>query len=664
MRRGIIILILIVLVSSFISAEIIFTQSIKDVNNLGDNIFVPVKIKAFQNIQGTFQMDLICDSTSLNFYKNGVKLLSGEEKTLEPSLVLIKNIIGESNGYCRIKAILGTDYALSNEFKISDLLVVNGNLKKNEFNPGENVALSGKVTKETGENAEGFVETSLSSDDINQNITQTETITNGNFNINISLPTDLEAGDYSIELRAYELDSNGLVLNSGNVKYDITVRQVPTNLELIFENQTILPETYLKVKAILHDQTGEQINSTVFLTVKNSADRILEQREINTDQFFEYFIKSNEVPAEWKIFAVSNKLTAEDNIVIEGKEAINIDIMNKTVLITNTGNVPYSKTLLIKVGNTPLNIDVMLDVGESRKYVITAPDGEYDVKITSNGGDEINEMMSLTGKSIDVREASTISFWGAFWIFLIFVLGFIAFFFFKKIYQKPFFARIIHREKKEKFKKMAVGENSKMVMDTGNKAELSLSIKGDKQDASVVCAKMKNLNETKHGKGSVPDTIRKMTEIAEENKAVTYENQDYLFFIFAPSRTRTFKNEKTALDVAEKIQSALTEHNRMFRQKIDFGISLNYGTIVGKQEGNIFKFMSMGSLITNSKKISSLSKGEILLSDKINDMLRVNVKTEKEIRDGTSVFIIKSIKRENEEARKFINKFMERQRKG
>src|SRR4030042_1507193 len=664
MRRGIIILISIILACSFISAEIIFTQPIKAVNNLGDNIFVPVTIKTLSKIEGTFQMNLVCNGTEINFYKNGIKLTLGEEKSLDSSLVLIKNIIGGSNGFCKIKAILGADYTLSNEFKISNALSISGNLGKTEFDSGEKVALSGKITRETGENAEGFIETNLITNDVNQNVTQTGTITQGNFNINISLPSDLKAGTYSIELNAYELDSDGLVTNRGGAEYKIFVRQVPTNLELIFENKEISPGTSLKIKAILHDQTGESINSTVFLTIKDSADKILEQKEISTDQSLDYFIKPNERPAEWKIFAVSNKLTAEDKFAIKEKEEVNIEIVNKTILITNTGNIFYNKTLLIKVGDTPLNIQAMLDVGERKRNFITAPDGEYEVKVITGNENEISKIMSLTGKTVGIKEASNTSFWGAFWVFVILILGFVAFIFLKKIYQKPFLGKFIHKGKKEKFKKMAMGEDSQVVIKTGNKAELSLSIKGEKQDASVICLRIKNLRESRSGRGSTPGSIEKAIEAAEENKAVTYENQDYLFFIFAPARTRTFKNEKTALDIAEKIQEILSGHNRMFNQKVDFGISLHYGTIVGKQEGDIFKFMSMGSLITIAKKIANLSEGEVLLSEKINDALRLHIKTEKKIKEGISVFSVKEVKREVDEAtKKFINRFMERQKR-
>ncbi len=196
---------------------------------------------------------------------------------------------------------------------------------------------------------------------------------------------------------------------------------------------------------------------------------------------------------------------------------------------------------------------------------------------------------------------------------------------------------------------------------TTNKAELSLSIKeGSKQEASVICIKMKNLGELKSGKGSAAETIQKAMDLVGENKGVYYENQDYLFFIFAPVKTRTFKNEKTALEIAEKIQNTLEAHNKTFNQKLEFGISLDCGTIVAKIENGIFKFMAMGTLMTSAKRIASLSRGEVLLGEKMNELLRLSIRTDRHVREGTSVFSVKEIRKENEEARKFIDRFMKR----
>lgn len=656
MKRGIIILTLLILMSSFISAEmaiISFTQQPKPIYNMGDTINLPVKIIASEDFSELFQMNLICNGTYVPFYMNGLTLKAGEEKSFDTSLILIKNIVGESKGICKIKAILDGDYVLSNTFNISDLLNVQVSLQKMQFDSGESIAITGKATKETGENSNGFIEANIG------NIRQYETVKDGIFHMNISLPRDFKAGNYQMKIKVSEKNNNGIETNSGLLQYNISIRQVPTNLEMIIENKEVMPEVPLRVRIILHDQTGESISSTAFVTIKDSKGKILEQKEINTDEVFEYPITGNIPPSELKILAASNKLSAEDTFSVVAKEDVDIKIMNETLVVTNIGNVKYDKTIFVKVGDTPMNIDVKLDVGESKKYVLSAPDGKYNVQV-SEGEKEVSEFMSLTGGTINAREIGG-SYGVLAWIFLILVAGIVAFMLFRKVYKKPFSKSITTKNRREKMKEMQIINKSNTK--TGNRAELSLSIKGDKQDASVICLKVKELREMKSRKGSAAETIQKIIYLTEEHKAVIYENQDYLFFILAPTKTRTFKNEKIALELAEKISDILTEHNKMFNQKIDFGISLDYGTIVAKIENEVFKFMSMGTLITSAKKIANLSKGEVLLSMKMNDLLRLMIRTDKHVREGVPVFSVKEIKRENEEAKKFIERFMQRQGK-
>jgi len=113
------------------------------------------------------------------------------------------------------------------------------------------------------------------------------------------------------------------------------------------------------------------------------------------------------------------------------------------------------------------------------------------------------------------------------------------------------------------------------------------------------------------------------------------------------------------MEIAQKIKEILTEHNKLFKQKIEFGISLNYGTIIAKQEKDVLKFMSMGTLITTAKKIASLAKDDILLGEKINDKLRADIRTEKQTHGKTDVFSIKEI-RHKDEHKTFLSNFIKR----
>ena len=648
-----------------ISADVIINQQPQGIYNLHNVIEIPVTVKSTSGVSGILNIDLLCGSSQVNFYKNGVSLSSGEERVIESSLVLTKSVIGDLKGTCKVKAFIEDDFALSNEFRISDLINVFATLEKLEFSPKDSISISGEATRENGESVDGFVEL-LIIEGNQTSLSQLGTVSNGAFTISTSVPNDMAAGAYLLRLKVYERDSLGQITNNGFTDHNIHINQVPTNLEIVFENSEVEPGTNLRVKAILRDQTGEKIQSTSFITIKNKNDKILQQTEVATDEFLEFPVTYNEFPSTWTVVAVSNKITNEATLQILEKESIEMQITNNTLTITNTGNVPYNKTALIKIGDETLNVDVYLEVDESQKYIISAPNGEYNIGVATGGVTAEAENILLTGKSVEIRKApgriGGLLKYPIAWIFVILILGFVTLIVFKRGYQKTFIGYITS---KVKHKPGNVGgsaitsSTSKSLINPRNRAELSLSIKGDKQNVSLVTLNVKNLKEI-HGKeSSVKDTFQKLVHIAEEHKAAVYENNNFIFFILAPIQTKTFKNESTALNIAQKMEKTLANHNRMFKQRIDFGISMSYGTIVAKHDtnNNVLKFMSMGNLMTMAKKTSSVSNSEILLDEKIHEKLRSEVKAIKNHKSGINVYSIKEIKNV-EEHRKFIKHFL------
>jgi hypothetical protein len=662
MKRIIPLLILIVFLSSIISAEIIITQQPDDVYSLGELISIPITIKSLTDLSGSFEVNLICSGNEINFYKNGISLSQGQEKRMEASVILTQEVIGELRGDCKIKAGLKEDYVLTEDFQISSLMNIQVTSEKTEFEPGKSLIIKGTAVKASGENVKGFIELILGGN-VTAEINQLETINNGYFSINISLPENMKAGIYGVTLNAYEKNSLGEVTNQGSTNHQISIKQIPTSLEIFFENIEIEPGTNLKAKSILHDQTGESIDSSAIMTLKNQIGETLMYSEKHTSEFLEYPVAYNEAPSNWTITSISGILTSEVTCRIIAKEDIKAELINKTLLITNTGNVQYNKSILIKIGNESLNIDVLLDVDEDQKYVLSAPKGEYNVEVITDEGSKITGMVTLTGKAVNVKESSGLGIitYPFVWIFIIAVLGFIAFLVFKKGHKRVFLGRK-HSTKKTNGKDKASPLRKNSIVTAINKAELSLSIKGNKQNSSIICIKIKNLQEIQSKKSNAEETLQKIVSLAESNKAAVYENQNNLFFILAPVRTRTFKNEKTALNLSQDIQKTLVNHNKLAKQKIEFGISLNYGTIVAKQEKESLKFMSMGTLITTAKKVSSLSEGEILLSENIKDKLRSEVKTEKQKKGNINVYTIKEIKH-NGENKKFLRDFLNKTEK-
>ncbi|PIO08703.1 hypothetical protein COU59_00550 [Candidatus Pacearchaeota archaeon CG10_big_fil_rev_8_21_14_0_10_34_12] len=675
MKKSVFSLIFVVFLISFVSAEIIINPVQNEVYNLGNIITIPATVKTTSSITGTFEMSLLCNGKSINFYKNGINLGSGEEKRIEASLVLNKNIIGESKGDCKIKATLGTDSALTNEFRISDTIKINLQTEQKEFDPKENIIMKGTAVKENGEDVNGFLEMGVVMGNESDTRMYYESVNNGFFSVNFSMPKDARAGQYLLKLKIYEKDSSNEITNNGFTDYNILIRQIPTSLEIVFDNKNVEPGTNLKVKTILHDQTGEKIPSSAIMTIKDGENKILEQREISTDEYMEYSVNYDEKPSNWTVVSVSNRMTTNSFFTIDSKEIAGVTIINKTVTVTNTGNVPYNKTFLIKIGDYSSNINVYLEVNEEKKYILSAPDGEYDVEVISEGESKLTEKVLLTGDAINIKEISRFNFvnFPVIFIFVIFVLGFIVFMMFRKGQQKTFFGYVkkwgknksnnVEGNSIQNIPKMeeSSSENKGPLMDfKSNKAELSLSLNGEKQGTVAICLRIKNLAEISRKDESIKDTLRKINLIVSDNKGFTYENQDDLFFLLIPLITRTFKNERKAIEIANKMKNILENHNKMFKQKIDFGISLNYGDIIAKKEKDVLKFMSFGAFMNSSKKIASLANGDIYLSDNFGKRAMHEVKAEKKNIQGVEVYVIKELKEKREEHKKFISQFIRR----
>jgi hypothetical protein len=643
------------IVSAGTPVQLLITQQPNPVYNLGNSMTIPITIKSLGEVSGNLEMNLICNGQQVTFYKNGVKLSTGEEKKENPVLILTKENIGSATGTCRIKAIIQDQYTLSNEFKISDKLELALKTEAREFNPEQEILFEGEVKKENGESVNGFIELNLMEGNSKQNYA--ETINNGVFQLRFILPKETKSGQYLANLNFYEKDSSGEKTNTGFFDFNIKINQIPTRLEIIIENEKVNPGENLRVKGILRDQTGEKIDSQIILTIKNERDKILEQKEIISDESLEFAISYNQMPANWSIFAVSNKITSDSKFSINEKKEVKIELINKTLLVTNVGNVVYNDDISVKIGENFETFFIILNVDESKKFVLSAPEGQYEINLVEEGDNELLGSVMLTGKSVNIKEYSSIEklFSPLVWIFIVGICGFMAFIFFKKGYKRSFFGYITS------FKNRKPSEViTSKPKNTRSTAILTVSLRGDKQDASVVAVKIKNLKEAEPI-GGTKETIRSMIDSSKTKKALLYENGDFLFFILAPVITKTFRNEKNALELARELKNILEKHNKVFQPKIEFGISVSYGTIVAKPESGILKFMSLGTLMSEAKKIATSSDQEILLGKEMNNKIRLagGVKTEKSNKGNLEAYSVKEMMN-SEENQKFIGSFLKR----
>ncbi len=184
MKKILIFLTLTLMLLPFISAEIIINQQPEETYNLEDVISIPVTVKTSSSISGNLKMDLICKGIEENFYKNGISISAGEEKRVESSLVLTKDVIGEMKGNCVIKAYIGEELSITDGFKISDRIDININLEKTSFDPKETIRITGETINENGQASNGFIKASVVRENKSE-VEQLETISRGFFSVDI-----------------------------------------------------------------------------------------------------------------------------------------------------------------------------------------------------------------------------------------------------------------------------------------------------------------------------------------------------------------------------------------------------------------------------------------------------------------------------------------------
>ncbi len=659
-KKVIFLLIFTIFLISSVSAEIIIHNQPNEVYSLGDTLTISATVKTLTSATDTFSMDLICGGQSINFYKNGISLSSGEEKKIEASLIFTKSLIGEIKGNCKVKGTFKGDYTLTSEFIVSDKMNLIPEPDNVIFVPGVPILIKGSATNENGEPANGFIDLKVVEGEA-VIISKHDTINNGFFSIALTFPEETKAGRYLLELNAYEEEPGEAInekTNLGSTAYNIDITQVPTSLEIIFDKE-VEPGTNAKIKTILHDQTGKNIDSLVKIIIKDDKKRIIEQTEKVTDEFLEIPINYNQKSSVWEINAEFNELTTEATFLIQEKKDVNISWINNTLIITNVGNVPYTAPVSIKIGEEIVFVDTNLKVDESKKYLLTAPDGEYQISILEEGDDELMLSSFLTGRTISAKEKTAIRGLFSFaWIFIILILGYVAYMFFKKQHKKTFFGFIPSLSAKKGESMMMTGVELPLRNSSNLKSRnpliVSLSIKGEPQKTTAVCLHVRNLREISKTKGDAEKILQRAIDFAEDNKAMTYENQDYLFFVFAPLKTKTFKNESTALRIAQGIKTSLMEQNRLFKQKINFGISINNGQAIMKKETDSTKFTSLGTFIGNCKRLASFGE-EIAFSKEVAEALKTEIKSE-QFGNNSGAYRINEIKKySTPENKKFVD---------
>jgi hypothetical protein len=617
-----------------VSAGILIGQP-ESIYNIRDVLSVSITLNPNGPANDFLTLDIDCGNESVEIYRSPFDLQAGEKTTIDVIATLSTSLIGSLVGNCNLVANYAGDNEISQSFELTNKLNIDLDFIGGKYNPGEKISLGGLALRKSGGLVDGFIEVNVESLDI----LLSKEVGEGKFSFNFTLPEDSEAGEHTIKIRIYEESYFGEVSNEGNISETIEISQVLSSLKILVSSQSVFPGGEFVYTTNAYDQSKEIIQGQISLVIYEPGDFVFLEKVINSGDKGSIDLGLNYTPGYWKIEAVTGGLSARKLFYVEEVKEIHSSLINDTLIVTNIGNVRYRGPLEVTIGSAIQVKQIDLDVGETKKFKLFAPDGTYLIGI-NDGKREVNlGNVLLTGNAIAIEDIRG-GFIGSFsqpviWILIVLIL----------------IAIIVYVRVKKSRKKKLVGGATKKISPE-KKVGTESVMYGKKENASVIALK---LGHEKKGSSYVVESIEKALMTAKSSSGKVYVDGDYRIILFSPSLTKVKNNEMIAVKVAKRIGEILGEHNSRYKEKINFGIGVHRGEIISEIKDNNFKFTTSGNLISRGKGIAQSSNKEVLLSDSIRRIVVNEIKTERV--KGKEVWRITRVSN-REEHKDFLSRFM------
>lgn len=162
---------------------------------------------------------------------------------------------------------------------------------------------------------------------------------------------------------------------------------------------------------------GEQMKFTVWLlegsnpvsdkcTVyfSDAINNRMFQQSVNANVENTLEIGSNFTSGYWTIKTSYGEKNVTRIFMVKEKENVILSIENDMLIVKNNGNVPYTRTIQILVGDKIITEEQNIGAGETKEIKILAPEGTYNVEITDGEQRITKQEVQLTGNAIGLMD--------------------------------------------------------------------------------------------------------------------------------------------------------------------------------------------------------------------------------------------------------------------
>lgn len=641
-QRGFVLMVFLGVVSlSLASAQLQFTQPAAVYNQ---QEMLPFTVTVTQSTAQTnfLTVDLVCTTGATQLYRAPLTVGAQQPKSVSGSIPLSSAFVGVVRGSCTLRATYGQEQVSGPPFTISTRATLQiENLSKSLL-PGSVLEVKGTARLENGKPLSGtlFVRSSA------LGIALEEPLANGSLSARVAIPDRARTGTYTLSFIGADGSLDALDSNQGTVEHTFQLTPVLSSLDIALSASSVLPGTTLLVTPRAFDQGGDSYTTPVLLTLLTPDQTVIEEQTVPVGQASSFLLASTSVPGTWSIRARAGERTTERTFALVAHMNASFLLANTTLTVTNTGNVPYVKTVSLGIGEAREMKQLSLPVGGSKQFQLQAPDGTYT--ISANDGERAFAQQSfLTGNAISITDSEgqrLLSRVSIGWVALLLLLAGVAIYYYRRVAKHDYYGSTPSSSVSAPVRTL-----SSLPALPGKHQQVDGGIR---RPVPVIALKVRSHPSTSSNYEGI---INRALDQAKAAGGEVRENNGY-WLAFFPQPEAEDAMVLRAVKAAEHMHHIFEEYNQHKSPQVSYGLAVHFDELIVEQQP--FRYTSLGNTLMVVKKLAEYAEQTVFISDKAHKFIASTTRSEKvHERNAWKLKSISNRERHNQ----FIRGFMKRQ---
>lgn len=395
-----ILLFFILLLSIPVAFADITIQTDQNIYNLGNKIKASASVIQPNNFDGLFKLAISCGNYKLPYFLTPISLEANFRTAVNvPDLSATDSMLGN----CSITGDLVTNDNLaveeenSNNFGITNQLTLLLVKTRIVAFPGDTILISGIVNEAYGNN----VLKAAAKIALDNNSYSPEAI-DGKFNLTIELAKNIKSGKHTIEISAADSKNN-----AGNYPIGIEITAIPTYIKNELSADRLLPGSKIEILSSIYDQADDLINDSLNLDLYSPKNDNVFKKVVQSHDKLEYEFSQYAEPGIYELSSAYKSLLTKSYVNITTVRTVSIKYGNETVIVENTGNVPFEDEITFFLESAsnkyPILKKVSIDPGKIIDIDLSkeVPLGIYNITLPfKNGIGSVKESLNETIQSL------------------------------------------------------------------------------------------------------------------------------------------------------------------------------------------------------------------------------------------------------------------------